>query len=120
MLVIRDRQMEVLDAPARERFIADTLLALPEVFPDDPRVLEHRAMRTLIEDGIARATRIGLTSGDEVMRYVFLLHELGPGFEDAAGTRWIGRVLRDAELPPSTRMEVVYARLEATSARRAP
>ncbi|WP_240358323.1 MULTISPECIES: hypothetical protein [Myxococcus] len=120
MLVIRHAQLEALDAPAQEHFIEEILSALPEVFPGDARVLERQPMRALIEDGIARASRLGLTGGGEVSRYVFLLHELGPGFEDAARTRWMGRLLRDPELPPSVRMDAVYARLEASSGKGLP
>ncbi|WP_426753463.1 hypothetical protein [Myxococcus sp. Y35] len=98
MLVIRHAQMEALDAPAHEHFIEEIFSALPDVFPGDARVLERQTMRALIEDGIARASRLGLTGGGEVSRYVFLLHELGPDFEDAARTRWIGRI-RPAPTP---------------------
>jgi len=112
VLTVRDRQRRVFEDLARERFVAETLRSLPEVFPGDARVGDPVAMRALIEDGIERAVRLGIEGGREVMLYVFLLHELGPSFEDAAGTRWIGDILRDPELAPSTRLDLIYARLE--------
>jgi hypothetical protein len=118
VLTIRSEQIAIFEAPARERFIEDVLCSLPEVFPGDPRVLDRPAMRVLIEEGIAGADRLGLKRGREITLYVFLLHELGPDFEDREPTRWIGSILRDPGLDPPAKLDLVYARLELAS--RAP
>jgi hypothetical protein len=117
MLIIRREQLAVFRARDHQRFIEDTLQSLPEVFPGDPRVQDEHTMRELIEDGIARAARHGLTATREVSLYVFLLHEFGPDFETRGETRWMGAILRSTDKRPSEKLDLIYTRLELAQAR---
>lgn len=117
MLKIREAQVDALGRAAEERFVEETLVALPSVFPGDPRVEDHHAMRALIRDGVRRAVEHGITASREVMLYVFLLVELGPDFEARSETRWIGRILGDPTLAPALKLDLVYKRLELAASR---
>jgi len=117
ILKIRQEQVALLDGEMRERFIERTLAGLPAVFPDDPRVRDERAMRALIEDGIARAAGFRITGAREVSLFVFLLHEYGPDFEEQEGRGWMGRILWDRGLGEGEKMDLIYTRLELASSR---
>ena len=113
MWLIRNEQLAALGIPHRERFVAKALADLARLFPGDPRLGDEPAMRARIEGAIERAVAYGIDGVREVSLFVFLAHELGPGFEEAPGRVWMKALLDDQALPASARLDVIYARLAA-------
>ncbi len=113
MLIIRNEQLPVLGFSQRQAFIDKSLADLKELFPGDARVQNESATRALIEDAVARAGKFGIESAREVSLFIFLVQELGAGFESEAGHEWMQPLLRDHTIPASARLDLLYARLEA-------
>jgi hypothetical protein len=111
MWLIRKEQLAALGAAHRERFVAKALADLAHLFPGDPRLENELEMRAMVEGAIGRAAAYGIDGAREVSLFVYLVHELGPGFEDAPERRWMKALLGDASMPASARLDVIYARL---------
>jgi hypothetical protein len=114
MLVLRRAQFEAITRQ-REVLIERTRHALDELFPGDRRLEDEDATRKLIVDGIERAEELGILHAREVLLFVFLVFDLGLGFESASQTSWIGKLLRDPSLAPAEKMDVIYTRLAAAA-----
>lgn len=117
MLVLRQSQMDALAAPQREIFLQNAAESLRQVFPDDARHADQKAVRALIEDTIERAKPYELASERELLLFLYLLFDQGPGFESRSHQTWIERTLRDGSLEPREKMDLIYARLEAAQKR---
>ncbi|WP_205525843.1 hypothetical protein [Pyxidicoccus trucidator] len=115
MLTIRRVQLETLAAPQRETFVGIALRSLAKLFPDDARLADEKAMRALIHDAISRANEYDLARERELLLFIYLVFDQGPGFESRQGQSWIERLLRDSSLEESEKMDVIYTRLELAS-----
>jgi hypothetical protein len=111
MLTIRPGQLETLLAPHRESFVQQARVSLARLFPDDPRLGDPEVIRSVVLDAISRASAYGIEAGREVLLFLFLIFERGPGFESRPGQSWMERTLRDEQLDQSEKMSIVYARL---------
>ncbi|MFP2905290.1 hypothetical protein ACLESD_09580 [Pyxidicoccus sp. 3LFB2] len=114
-LTIRRTQLEALAAPHRESFVGVALRSLAKLFPDDARLSDEKAMRALIHDAIARANAYDLERERELLLFLYLVFDQGPGFESRPEQAWIERLLRDSSLAGSEKMDVIYTRLELAS-----
>ena len=110
MLKLRTAQLRALALEARERFVREVFVGLPDVFPGDDRVLDEAVMRELIGNGIDRAATYDIHASGDVTLFVYLLHELGEGFDERP---WIRKLLTSKSLDPSERLSLIYQRLEA-------
>jgi len=111
MLLIRAAQLEALTRPVRELFIERARRDLDQLFPGDVRLLDATASRELIMAGMERGEALGITHTRELLLFVFLVFELGLGFEDDSVKPWIGKLLRDPALRQAEKMDVIYTRL---------
>jgi hypothetical protein len=112
MLTIRKEQKEKLDAVMRDRFVVKTVRHLREVFPDVLAAKSDKELVALIEEGIQRAEKYGITGEREVTLFIDLLAGLGSDFANQRPYRWIVRILNDAEYGPPEKMELIYRRLD--------
>lgn len=113
MLTIRDEQFFVIATPALDRFVARLLLTFPDVFPGDERLLDAGAMDARVRAAVQYAVEFEIRDAQSLALFVFLYHEHGPSFADAAATRWMGPVLRDRRLDSRSKMSLIYTRLAA-------
>jgi hypothetical protein len=120
MLVLRQSQVEALAAPQREVFVGNALRSLAKLFPDDARLADEKAMRALVNDAIVRATAYDLARERELLLFIYLVFDQGPGFESRPDQPWIERILRDPSLDEREKMDVVYTRLELAARRGRP
>src|SRR5690349_15313537 len=108
MLLIRNEQSAVLALPGKQRLVEALVQDLARLFPGDPRLNDRAATHAAVEIAVDRAATYGVVGPREVSLYVFLAHELGPGFESAPGRRWMNKLLSDPSLPPSVRLDAIY------------
>jgi hypothetical protein len=117
MLTIRKEQMAALSTYMRESYFLQTRQKLARLFPDDPRIKDRPTMRTLIEEGIRQAAAYRMVEQRAVTLFIFLLFDLGVGFEKQPSKRWMQRILLDKELDAQEKMDVIYKRLELAAAK---
>lgn len=99
MLVIRDRQVELLSADAVRTFEDQTYDHLRRYFPRHCELLGKLQMCQVIRHGCGRAKRYGLTSRCGVRTYVELMCILGSGFDCDLLMPWARHTLRDPQSP---------------------
>ncbi|HYR28127.1 MAG TPA: hypothetical protein VEU30_06645 [Thermoanaerobaculia bacterium] len=112
MLKLRPEQVAAFASAGRERYVRQVLPTFAAVFPDDPRVLDERAMRALVESGIERAAAYGIRDDREVTLFLYLLHELGEAFDRLP---WVASLLNAPDLAPREKLDALYRRLELRS-----
>lgn len=113
MLTIRKEQKEALDAVMRANFLAKTVAHLKELFPDGVGKNPDEELVALVEDGIKRAEKYGITAEREVTLFVDLLAGLGADFTNQRQYRWVVSMLNDKDYGPPEKMELIYRRLES-------
>lgn len=111
MLIVRRAQMEALAAPQNEIFLVKVLCSLAQLFPDDARIADTNALRAFVQDAISSANVYQLERERELLLFIYLEFDQGPGFESRPGQAWIERMLRDPCLEGSEKLDVIYARL---------
>jgi len=67
MLVIRRPQIEALAAPQQEIFVQNAVKSLRQVFPEDARHANEKAVRALIADAVERAGAYGIERERELL-----------------------------------------------------
>ena len=107
--------MATLGEQSLEVYIKKTVRDLAELFPDDPAVKNEASMRTLIEYGIAMAESYEIRARRDVSLLIFLVHDMGQGFEKLPANQWIETLLLDKELDGQEKMDIIYRRLEVAA-----
>ena len=117
MFVLRRTQLDALTEPVREAFVDNALRSLAKVFPGDARLADEKATRALVHDAIARAAEYDIARERELLLFIYLVFDQGPGFESRPDQPWIERILRDPGLGEPEKMDVIYTRLELAARR---
>jgi hypothetical protein len=115
MLIIRKAQMDVLGSEMAKRFTEKAVAHLRDTFPD-ARQRTDEDLRTLVEHGTARAKGYGLTRTFEVMLFINLVVALGADFDARPEHAHLRRLLENQSLSPSQRLQLIYNRLEGSTA----
>jgi hypothetical protein len=115
VLTIRDEQLTTMNADDRARIAEIVLASMPSVFPGDPRVLDRSGAQALVDQAFARAAQYRIHSTREVTLFAFLLHDLGPEFEQRVDLAWMRSILVHDHLAAREKMDVIYARLRRAS-----
>jgi hypothetical protein len=104
MLLIRPDQLVALSADIMERRI---LGFLRQQFPARMARLDPQAVSALIQRALAPAS--GMTTEQEIVRYVIVGIVTYPDFETNAATAWARPVLRDAARRGEERVGRLFA-----------
>ena len=105
MLRIRQAQMRVLGDRMRRDFERRMVEHLRTRFDKELRELDEPALRAFVRDGIESARQYGVTSEDDVRRYLECMAQHGAHFDAAPATAWAGRILRTEGLDGSQKMD---------------
>jgi hypothetical protein len=105
MLIIRKPQMDALKRHMLTQFESNMVSHLRSTFPARTKSLEVEAIRNLIRQGAIRAGRYGITSERDIRRYVEYMVMYGADFDVAPTTSWAGKILNDATLSVSQKLE---------------
>ena len=104
MLVIRDRQIERLNGFAEENFIDELTVDVRDLHGDLVGGLSDEELRELVETGVARARRHGLTLEDTIGTFVSWMFEFAPNFDEQEK---IKKMLAEESLAPDDRIDLV-------------
>jgi hypothetical protein len=107
MLVIRDKQMQVLAAERRRRLPGKILLHIQSSLPDRARALGEPALAALIDRALARAAAHDLTAEWDLCRFCWLAAVHGADFDRTAA--WARDILAFTELTPTARVDALEA-----------
>lgn len=115
MLKIRQEQMDVLDACMLEGFIEETIVHLRQVFRETCGKESDEDLRKRVEEGIAEAALYDITSEREVVLFIDLMVDLGPGFQKQEPNLWMEGILTDETLDQHDKIDAIYTRLDAVA-----
>jgi len=112
MLLIRKKQMKILNAVMRERFIQKMLEHLRDVFSEEIKDKPDEEMRTVIEDGISKASEYNIREEQEVALFIDLIVGMGRDFAKQEGNEWMLSILEKPKLNEHEKMDLLYTRLQ--------
>ena len=124
MLLIRQAQIDSLEASLRRRFEDQLVRHFAGLYPRE--VTEaggERQLARLVRRGMSRAARRGYKGRKEVGMFVALMFILGDGFETDPQLPWVSRHLNNDGMPVALRPECAFDEaidyLEATAGAKA-
>lgn len=97
MLTLRQEQIDTLSGAIAERFDERILAHLSRFFPKRCLELGEDGTRSMIRDGIKRASRHGFVTERDVCKYIDLMFALGSDFDRDPGLPWVVELLRDKD-----------------------
>lgn len=113
MLTIRKQQMAVMEAHMRRRFQTDLLKRLRRDLRDETSATDDDQLLELIENGVLRAQRYGITIERDVSLYVVLMVLYSPHFEEREDMAWARKILLKPSLNGEAKMRLIYQMLAA-------
>lgn len=109
MFQIRHEQMEPFREEAAKRFEDRMVSFLKEHFPDQSGKLGDTKVRQLIQYGVSRANRYGMTGQRDVCQYLGLMFMFGGNFDEDSRLSELREALLNPRLtPPGAKIEAVY------------
>jgi hypothetical protein len=108
MLVIRHKQMEVLNTYRLNGFEDRMVGYLAKRFPDACGVNNEPAVRRSIQEGILRAKGYGIIAEYDVARYIELMHLFSEDFDTSSATPWANPILEDATVGSHVKMNLLW------------
>jgi hypothetical protein len=115
MLTIRQAQLVVLSRLEVEKFEDWILAHLRKFFPTQCAALGERALQELIQHGIQRSARYGVTTRRDVCKYIDLMIVFGRDFDTDTRSRWAADILRrrvDSGVKMQTLLQTAKLRLK--------
>jgi hypothetical protein len=110
MLTIRPEQMAVFRAHRIKQFEAAKLSEIRQQFPTWYEQLGEEKTLRLIQAGIDKARRYGVTSRGDVSVLIDLMVRYGPDFDSRQDLEWQTEALRDSEVPDDARVALMAER----------
>lgn len=95
MLSIRARQWELLEDWAEQGFLARARAHVAQHFADRCTQLGPPATEALLQQALGEARAHGLQLQPQVLSYLSLVFEFGPGFPQRPEDAWARSILRD-------------------------
>ncbi|WP_437529520.1 hypothetical protein WME79_47915 [Sorangium sp. So ce726] len=112
MLTIRAEQVAVFQRDLAERFKDRILAHIRDAWPEDYEALGEPGARRLIDEGITRAARYGITLDYDVVRYINTMICLSPCFDEDPNRPWARAILGDASLGSREKTDLLCLRAE--------
>lgn len=107
MLILRKEQEVVLRAAVIEAFVQRVLGHLRTHFFEDVEMLGPAQTRRVVELGMARAQRHGVTVSTDVYRYVVAMFLFGGRFDEDPLLPWAAAALAEPH-PPARRLDHLF------------
>lgn len=109
MLIIRDEQMAVFREHALKKFELQMVSHFNRYLPKQTKALGNKDLRSLIRDGMNKATIYGFAIEYDMSRYIALMLLLGPQFDTDPEFSWAKEILDDEDLGGGRgTMDVLY------------
>lgn len=113
MLTIRDPQLRAIARAHERRFLRRAEKHLWTTLPDECAELGAERVREIVETALVRARGYGLERDYDILRFLNLMMLFGADFDDDDAYPWAREILRDEELEPLTRLELIDQRATA-------
>jgi hypothetical protein len=99
MLVIRNDQMDIFSIPQRQLFESRVLVHVRGKYPASVEAnrTDDELIR-LVQRGIQKASGYGIRKQQEIIRFIELMFEIDPGFDDLETMRWARAILDEPNL----------------------
>lgn len=104
--------MEALNAPFVAEFRANVREYLQTYYAEKCEAIGPAGVEALIDRGIAKSSRYGIETEDDVFDLIEVMFENGANFETAPGMAWAAEILNDSSATGSERMGRLVAWLE--------
>jgi hypothetical protein len=109
MLVIRNKQLDVLSTAQRTSFDQRMLVHLKKFHRVQYDGLGEEGVVEAVHYGITRAATYGITSERDVCKYLDLMFALGRDFDTDTQFDWPQPILTDPKTPdPTARINLLY------------
>ncbi len=108
MFVIRDTQLETLQALPRQNMEREFSLTLFRHYPQECHSVGEERIRAFVKQGIRKAIGHGYLAIDTIGLYITLMMILGCEFDSDPQLGWAHAQLDDFSLPPSDRIRVLF------------
>lgn len=112
MLKLRPQHLAAFEAHVVNQFTARVLAHVRAVWAAECEGLGEAAIGELVREGIKRAAALGLTSEQDIVRYVDLTFILVKDFETNPLSMWTRPILADRSLAPSAKLDKLYQGME--------
>ena len=113
MLIIRKEQKTVLEAYMSAQFRTRLLAFIRGNLREETRAQTDAELRKLIDEGITRSARYGITTERDISLYVSLMIQHSPHFEEKPDMQWAKRIQVKPELPGQTKLALITQMLDA-------
>jgi hypothetical protein len=110
MLKIRPEQMQAFQEAASHQFEEDIIGYLLEYWSRKCEQLGPVRLRESIRHGLRRAQAYGLTSQQDILRYINLMFLLGHDFDRDPRFFWAHSILNDPNLGATEKLDGLSAR----------
>ncbi len=100
--------MALFQEREEERFVDRTTAYFRVKFADAIAHLDEVTLRRMVQAGIARARRHGLTWESSLVRFLLLMFQVAPNFDQHPA---FARALSDVALPEAARMAEIFERV---------
>lgn len=99
MLIVRQSQLEAMSAGLLHNFKKEVLNHVKRSFRAEYKSLGESMIRDIIDTGLKRARRYGLTGMRESCGYIDLMFTFGPNFDKDTRFPWAASIVQDMTLP---------------------
>ena len=113
MVKIRDDQADEYLQSDPVRFIELILRHIAKTMPGEIRGIPPHLVWYQIEVAVARARKHGLTTDEDIIGFVSVMHEISPNFDEEPTLK---AILADTRLKPSERWQALFADTPALKA----
>lgn len=110
MLTVRQDQLVHLGKHERAQFKVAMSKVLTDRFPDETARMSVDALIVLVDRGIDLASTYKILLEADVARFLELIVGLGEDFDVQSDFRWIGEILKQTEIEPAARLDMVLER----------
>ena len=94
----------------RAQFKVAMSKVLTDRFPDETARMSVDALIVLVDRGIDLASTYKILLEADVARFLELIVGLGEDFDVQSDFRWIGEILKQTEIEPAARLDMVLER----------
>lgn len=98
-MIIRQDQIEVFDAGARDRFVNEAAAHITQFAPKHAEVLGPKGTSNTARIGIDRARQYGFVHPGPVHFFLDLMYILGSEFDTDPQYPWAAQILKDSTIP---------------------
>lgn len=113
MLVIRQQQMDAMNARLMQRFEAAETARIAQDFPEQyARLGGADAARRFVRDVVKRATDYEIYAEPDLSTFIDIAVKNGKTFEERDDLAWAAEILRDRSLGGDTKVGLIAGRLE--------